>query len=197
LKRWLSLAFATSLLALAGAWSWQRTDAVSGDVASPAPSPVVTLAPTDVLSAVESVPPQAPAVVLEAAAGGAPSAASEPADAGAYDDAHLYRVTVGPERLPATAQGVLEAFGRVRQATGACLSTARRENAALTSLQSLEVRISAQDDGSAAVEEVRLPTSNDPALDFRGCLVAALVEQRFERPPEGSVRLTLPIELSP
>ncbi len=113
-----------------------------------------------------------------------------------YDDSHLYRREVPVQRLPASAQGVLTAFDRSRTATSQCLSAARRRNPTLTTLITLEVRVAAQDDGTAAIEELRLPTSNDPALDFRGCLVAALAAERFEVPSEGFVRFTLPVDLA-
>lgn len=144
---------------------------------------------------VESEPAPAPPSLPTVAAAQATAQASS--DAGAYDDSPLYRVETSTAALPPTPQGLLEAFARTRPATGACLEQARSTNGSLTRLQTLEVRVAAQEDGTAAIEEIRLPASNDPALAFRGCLVAALAAERFELPAQGFVRLTLPVELAP
>lgn len=197
MNRWTTMAFAALVVALGGAWLKLRVSEPVAADAEPAPSAPVRVAalgaarpPTTTTDASPSSTP-APTAAVEASPRGRAST-----DAGAYDDAYLYRGDAAPERLPPTAQGVLEAFARSKEQTASCLSSARGTNAALTSLQTVEVRLAAQDDGSAAIEEVRLPTSNDPALAFRGCLVAALAAQRFEVPAEGFVRLTLPVELA-
>jgi hypothetical protein len=113
----------------------------------------------------------------------------------AYDDSHLYRRETRLAALEPNAAGVLVAFERARSETGVCLDSARLNNPTLTSLTSVEVRIAAQDDETAAVEEVRLPSINDPSVTFRGCLVAALADARFHLPPGGVVRLTMSVEL--
>lgn len=189
MNRWTAIALALLAVALAGVWLKLRTsERTSSTAVSPAP---------EIPSAPPAVSPR-PAggdveVVVQPIVLGSP-----PSDAGtgAYDDAHLYRHGGSPQRFPSTPQGVLWAFERSRDVAAGCFESARQSNPALTSLVTVEVRIAAQDDGSAAIEEVRLPDSNDPALAFRGCLVAALVDQRFELPEAGFVRHTLAVDLS-
>jgi hypothetical protein len=197
MNRLTSMAFAALVLAVGGAWLKLRAPEQAPPPASrppvPAPASLVRVkappAPVQHSNELVAPPPVAPIAVT-------PAHAVADAGAGAYDDAHLYRRESVADRLPPTAQGVLVAFDAARPAVATCLENARRQNPALTSLMSLEVRIAAQDDGTAAVEEVRLPSSNDPSLSFRGCLVAALADHRFDVPDGGSTRLSLPINLA-
>jgi len=194
MNRWTLMAFATLLLGLLGAYLNLRASEVPFESAM---TPTLqqtafTLAdpPTPMASpATDVVPP----VFADASQAAAPAS---DAGSGAYDDGSVYQHSGNPERFPSTPQGVLSAFEGARGATSRCLDEARSTNPTLTTLLTLDVRIASQGDGSAAIEELRLPTSNDPALAFRGCLVSALVDQRFDVPEGGFVRLTLPVELS-
>jgi hypothetical protein len=195
MNRWTVTAVAALAVGLGGAFLTERSPALSSVDDVPLPvqqaqvdrrvnQPAPTESPAPVVSPV-SPEPVAP-----------PAAAPQVAGNGAYDDAPLYRREPTAGRLPASIPGVLTAFERSRTSTSHCLKAARATNPFFTPLVSLDVRLAQQDEGTAAVEEVRLPSSNDPALEFRGCLVAALGDQRFEVPPGGFVRFSLPIDLS-
>jgi hypothetical protein len=194
MNRWTVTALTALGLGLGGAFFAGRLAA-----------PLVEDGPAPSAPQAEALAPSEPPAVLPASRPTAQPMPEQPptpsavagTDAGLhYDDSHLYRHEVPTQRLPASAQGVLTAFDRSRTATSQCLSAARRRNPTLTALITLEVRIAAQDDGTAAIEELRMPTSNDPALEFRGCLVAALADERFDVPPEGFARITLPVDLA-
>jgi hypothetical protein len=180
---------------LGGAFFAERPPAPSVEpVVEPmAQLPAQRPAPVEPLSAMTPSPSAAPALAEDLPPPSVVAGGNAPLH---YDDSHLYRREAPAQRLPASVQGVLTAFDRSRAATSQCLSAARRKNPTLTNLMTLDVRVAAQGDGTAAIEELRLPTSNDPALDFRGCLVAALADERFDVPSEGFVRLTLPLELA-
>jgi hypothetical protein len=195
MNRWTLMAFATLFVGLGAAWLKLRgSEPRETGPTQPVPA-VRELAPAvaSLTSTIATARPP-PATPADESPGQATTAAD--GGTGAYDDAHLYRHEGAPERFPPTAQGVLLAFERVRPAAFRCLEAARTTNPALTNLLTVEVRIAAQDDGAAAIEELRLPSSNDPALAFRGCLVQALLDQRFTVPEGGFTRIALPLDLS-
>lgn len=194
MKRWTVTAVVALAVGLGGAFLAERSPEQSSvDV----PLPLERTTEERPSSHPLTGSPPAPAPSPRAAEPPAPpAAAAQPAGHGAYDDAPLYRREPAQERLPASIPGVLTAFERSRASTSRCLKAARVTNPSFTSLVSLDLRLAQQDDGTAAIEEVRLPSSNDPALEFRGCLVAALGDQRFDVPRDGFVRFALPIDLS-
>jgi hypothetical protein len=194
MNRWTFMAFATLFVGLGAAWfKLRRPAGETTGPAAPVPSTRALMpeAAGTTSTIVKALPPPITVEERPPALTGGPDGGT-----GAYDDAHLYRHDGAPERFPPTAQGLLMAFERVRPSTSRCLEDARKTNPSLTSLLSVEVRIAVQEGEVAAVEELRLPSSNDPALAFRGCLVHALVDQRFTVPEGGFVRVTLPVDLS-